>query len=293
VAYRESSPPRALAPYVACLWTRSVEAGEDAVTILPDGCIDLVAYDDGRLLVAGPDTGPARSDLAGVGTVAGVRFRPGVAPAVLGVSAEALRDGRLPLPELWGSAGERLAEIVGGAFGERRNDGLVTEAAEAVREAAWSETGTYGRKLTTAGAKSAVRAAGPLTTLVAAVDARTASAPAPDPIVRAAVERLAATPTARVSTLADDLAISERQLRRRFHASVGYGPKVLARVLRLQRLLALAKRPGGDLNLARLAADAGYADHPHMVDETVALTGQTPGVLLRDRFAQDAPPLAA
>jgi hypothetical protein len=41
-------------------------------------------------------------------------------------------------------------------------------------------------------------------------------------------------------------------------------------VLRLQRFLALAGR-GGDL--ARLAADAGYADQPHLTRDCARLAG--------------------
>jgi AraC-like DNA-binding protein len=114
-------------------------------------------------------------------------------------------------------------------------------------------------------------------------------APPPDPIVRAAVHALARGRL--VGDLPEELHLSERQLRRRFHASVGYGPKVLARVLRLQRMLALA--PGVAGNLARLAAEAGYADHAHMASETVVLTGLAPRALLDDRFAQATHALAA
>lgn len=59
----------------------------------------------------------------------------------------------------------------------------------------------------------------------------------PDGAVRAAVTRLT-DPTQRVEALAADLGLSERQLRRRFIASVGYGPKTLQRILRLRRFLA-------------------------------------------------------
>jgi len=116
-------------------------------------------------------------------------------------------------------------------------------------------------------------------------------APAPaDPAVAAAVARLR-DPGARVDALAAEIGLSERQLRRRFHAAVGYGPKVLARVLRLQHMFALAPWAGD--NLARLAAEAGYADHAHLASETVALTGLTPRALLDDRFAQAAEAPAA
>ena len=90
----------------------------------------------------------------------------------------------------------------------------------------------------------------------------------------------------RVGELAHELGLSERQLLRRFDDAVGYGPKVLARVLRLQRLLALPPGAG----LAEAALEAGYADQAHMSAEVRRLTGLTPAELRAEhvRFAQDA-----
>jgi AraC-like DNA-binding protein len=112
--------------------------------------------------------------------------------------------------------------------------------------------------------------------LVAAVRERVLGA-AVDPLARAAALRMAV-PGARVSAL--DLGVSERQLRRRFEAAVGYGPKTLARVLRFQRFLALASG-GGDL--ARLALSAGYADQAHLTRECRRLAGRTPSSLVASR----------
>ena len=104
-----------------------------------------------------------------------------------------------------------------------------------------------------------------------------AGVPAPDPLVRAAVHELAG-PRARVSELCRSLFISERQLRRRIEQAVGYSPRTLARVLRLQRFLRLAERDGDDL--ARLAAEAGYADQSHLTRECTDLCGVPAGALL-------------
>lgn len=112
--------------------------------------------------------------------------------------------------------------------------------------------------------------------LVDAVTRRLAPASAPDPLVRAAVLGTAR-PRMRVTELGGRLGISERQLRRRFEHAVGYPPKTLARVLRLQRFLGLAER-GGDL--ARLAAEAGYADQPHLTRDCARLTGLPPAALV-------------
>jgi AraC-like DNA-binding protein len=99
----------------------------------------------------------------------------------------------------------------------------------------------------------------------------------PDPAVREAARRLAE-PSARVDALARELGLSERQLRRRCLAAVGYGPKTLQRVLRFRRFLALGAG-GGDL--AAIAAEAGYADQPHLTRESRRLAGATPAALLR------------
>lgn len=115
-----------------------------------------------------------------------------------------------------------------------------------------------------------------LAVLADLVAARLADAPAADPLVRDAVVQLSR-PRTRVAALGERLALSERQLRRRFEAAVGYSPRTLARVLRLQRFLRLAGR-GGDL--ARLAAEAGYADQPHLTRESARLAGLPAAALL-------------
>jgi AraC-like DNA-binding protein len=95
--------------------------------------------------------------------------------------------------------------------------------------------------------------------------------------------RAAAVATARwdpgARALGRTLGLSERQLLRRFRRAVGYGPRTFARVARFQRFLALAAA-GADSDLARLAADAGYADQPHLTRECRRLAGRTPRELL-------------
>jgi AraC-like DNA-binding protein len=96
----------------------------------------------------------------------------------------------------------------------------------------------------------------------------------PDMLVLAAVDRLG-WPGSRVGKLSDALGTSERQLRRRFHVAVGYGPKTLDRILRFQRFL----RRAGETDLARTAVELGYADQAHLTRECVRLSGLTPARL--------------
>jgi AraC-like DNA-binding protein len=95
----------------------------------------------------------------------------------------------------------------------------------------------------------------------------------PDPLVRAAA-RLLDGPRATVDGVAQAVALSERELQRRFRDHVGYGPKTLQRILRFQRLLGL-----GDGALARAALDSGYADQSHLSREVRRLAGLTPSRL--------------
>jgi len=98
----------------------------------------------------------------------------------------------------------------------------------------------------------------------------------PDALVLAAARRLAV-PQARVTGVAAALGVGERQLHRRMLAAVGYGPKMLARVARLRRLIALP-----DESLVSRALEAGYASQAHMNDEVRRLTGTTPVRFLED-----------
>jgi len=113
--------------------------------------------------------------------------------------------------------------------------------------------------------------------LLAALAPRAAAGGSPDALVQEAVARLARPRPRPVAGLAGELCVSERQLRRRFAAAVGYGPKRLARVLRLERALAAA-RAGEELG--RVAADAGYADQAHFAGDCRALAGVSPTALL-------------
>ena len=121
----------------------------------------------------------------------------------------------------------------------------------------------------------AVGADARLAVLTDAVATQLAAASAPDPVVRAAVAALRQ-PGTGIASLSEQLSISTRQLRRRFEIAVGYSPSTLVRVLRLQRFLTLA----GRRDLARLAAEAGYSDQPHLTHECRRLTGLPPALLL-------------
>ncbi|HZB58892.1 MAG TPA: helix-turn-helix domain-containing protein, partial [Actinomycetota bacterium] len=197
------------------------------------------------LHLAGPDTSPWPVRRRPGAVAVGIRFHPGAAPSLLGPPASDLRDTRAAPDALWGRRGRELAERVG-------------EAAPAAR----------------------------LEAMVADLTARAGDAARPDPLVAAAVAWLERDPAAaaRVGALGPAVGLGERQLRRRFLAGVGYGPKTLARVLRFQRLLALLQRgPEGRPTLAEAAIVAGYADQAHMTAECARLAGRSPAAIRAGR----------
>ncbi|GAA3160795.1 helix-turn-helix transcriptional regulator [Streptomyces virens] len=217
----------------AVVWTNT-PAGDGQGRVLPDGCMDLL-WNEGRLLVAGPDT---RAHLtAGPPTTwTGIRFRPGTAPALLGVPAHELRDRRVELADLWPAAEvRRLTARVHAADDPAR--GL-----EDLALRRWADTGP------------------------------------PDPLLDRLVAALDAGRP--VAATADELGVGARRLHRRSLAAFGYGPKTLARILRLRRALSLAR---AGVPFAETAARAGYADQPHLAREVRQLTGLPLGGLLAGR----------
>lgn len=240
--YREHSPPPALQPHFQCLWSSTVAPDyAGGFLVVPDGCVDIVCK-GGRLLAVGPDREAARPALVPGSEVGGARFGPGAASAWLG----------LPMDEIVGQAVE-LGDLLG------------PRAREWVHRINDAQPGA-GQAVFIHGLVQMGR-----------------DAPAPD---RQAMELFNVAAAAGrdesgvLAAMRAQLDMPERSLRRLCHAQFGYGPKTLERVLRFQRLLALA-RSDRQAGLAALAADAGYSDQAHLSREVRALCGITPRAALQ------------
>lgn len=240
--YREHSPPPALQPHFQCLWSSTVAPDyAGGFLVVPDGCVDIVCK-GGRLLAVGPDRVAARPALVPGSEVGGARFGPGAASAWLG----------LPMDEIVGQAVE-LGDLLG------------PRAREWVHRINDAQPGA-GQAVFIHGLLQMGR-----------------DAPAPD---RQAMELFNVAAAAGrdesgvLAAMRAQLDMPERSLRRLCHAQFGYGPKTLERVLRFQRLLALA-RSDRQAGLAALAADAGYSDQAHLSREVRALCGITPRAALQ------------
>ncbi|MFE2955733.1 helix-turn-helix transcriptional regulator [Nocardia tengchongensis] len=215
----------------AVIWCRDGVSDSD-LPVLPDGSMDLL-WIDGRLSVAGPDTRAYRPEPGFADRIAGIRFYPGTAPALLGVPAHELRDARVDLADLWSPADLCSAsDLIGSAS---------SPAAGLQSIARW----------------------------------RAAEVDAVDPVVRFIVKSLRSGSS--VAATAEELQTGPRRLHRISLAAFGYGPKTLARVLRMQRALALAR---GGMGLADVAVAAGYSDQAHMSRDIREYSGMSPMKLL-------------
>ena len=102
----------------------------------------------------------------------------------------------------------------------------------------------------------------------------------PDPVVSEAAALLAER-SATVAEAARGVYVSERELERRFVEHVGYAPKTLQRILRLQHVVGQIESLGTQAELAQVAVSAGYSDQSHLSRESRRLTGLTPRQLVR------------
>ena len=246
--WHECPPGAALAPWVERYWAIRGWCEETlASRVLPDGCADVIVD-----LSAGPyafAVGPMRSaavvPLQGAVDLFGVRFRPGAALAFLDAPLAALADREVPLEALWGSLARSLEAVLAGVAPAER-----TRHAERL--------------------------------LRARLDAAHGTTREVDTVANAIALLRRARGGVRVREVAAVLGVGERWLERAFDRHVGYGPKMLARVVRFQHAVRLLDA-GPPLSWSAIACEAGYADQAHLVREFGTLAGVAPGELAAER----------
>jgi AraC-like DNA-binding protein len=211
---------------------------------LPDGRTSLIfrVLEEGRrgdVSVVGPRTRALFKNATGVARAVILQFKPGWSAPLLGVAANTLTDQVVSLQDIWGLAGADLCgELLAAPGLPEVLDRLA--CAFAVRMHQTFE-------------------------------------PASAWLARRAV-RLLEGDEVRVESVAQQLGVTARHLRRAFTESVGIGPKEFARTVRLQRAIRTAAATSNDWG--RIAADAGYYDQAHLIADFRELIGLTPGAYL-------------
>jgi AraC-like DNA-binding protein len=253
MAYREFQPIAAFRHRVDAYWVNRRDAGDGAPIdrVLPDGCIDLVfrsGADGGWLFGSALIERPTYFDGNSPAWYVGVRFRPAMARGVLDVDPADCRDRDLPVREI---------DPLFAALEAQLQDAASPEQAFAI--------------------------------LKRAVDVRLAHSErheAPTRVQEALRLLTRGGDAAQVRNVARRLGITERSLHRDLVRWSGLSPKILARILRMQRTLAAIRR--GTAPLAHVALHMGYADQAHMTRELKDLSGYAPSELMPVRNLQDA-----
>jgi AraC-like DNA-binding protein len=244
VAYREIKPHPNLTDLVACTWQRAVprSAERRLQRVVPDGSVDLV-WDGCALKVAGPDTEAFMSPLEPGATIVGLRFRPGVAGAALGMPASDLRNMRVPLVDVWSRRGAELEE-------------RVALAADTTERRQMLEREVLAWQAQSDG-------------LDAAVLATVRWLGRPGVRVRAVSERLGLSDRQLLRRFRVAVGYGPKTLDRvlRFQRFLAHAGTVAT----------------GDESLAGLAFELGYSDQAHLTRECVQLSGLTPGRLAHGR----------
>lgn len=212
--------------------------------LVPDGCIDLLRLSDGRLVLCGPESRGWVFELPSGTTAVGIRFRPGVAPRLFDFDASTIHNEQVPFPRL---VGHDLAEDLAD-----RLDAALDDEERRERLETWVAIHIEFH---------------PVDTLWS----------------DAVIDALVSKPSGDVAAIARHLGWTTRQLHRRSQVCFGYGAKVLDRLLRFQRFLALAVLEPNS-GLSRLAAAAGYSDQAHLSRDCRAITGLTPSTFLAEYF---------
>ena len=85
---------------------------------------------------------------------------------------------------------------------------------------------------------------------------------------------------ARLAALARSCGTTVRTLERRFRESVGLAPKQYQRIVRIARVFRQIARTGS--SWAQVAAECGYYDQAHLVDDCHDVLGRSPERFVRD-----------
>jgi AraC-like DNA-binding protein len=233
------APSPELAPLVRRYWMPvwTLPEGQVSVQRVLQYPVCLVVVSHEYALLVGPSSGLSTQELAGTGWALGTMLQPAAGLALAGGSVGGLTDRSVPLLD------EALVAAIRDAVGDDPHDpGRQQAAVAAVEESL----------------------------------ARLLPVDEEGLLVNAIVEYVEGDPEVqRVGQVCEKFAITERTLQRLTARRIGLSPKWLIQRRRLHEAaerLAGRQRP----DLARVAAELGYADQAHFARDWRAVTGLTP-----------------
>ena len=264
--YLEFPAPAPLADIVRCVWllSSSTSSSPEPQPVVPDGCAEIVLNladqfrrfsgraiweTQPRSMVVGQITEAVVIAPSGIVDIVGIRLQPWGVLSVFPVQAVELRDVLVPLDALASSMARDLP------------DQLREETDAAARASIVFRYLSRHVRTTSIGARGRARAI--------VNEATTAS----DPMT--------------VRELAARLGLGQRQVGRELDRHVGLRPKMLLRIARFQRALAVA-RSDESLSWSAVAARTGFFDQAHLTHEFRRFAACTPSQYLgRDRSLTD------
>jgi AraC-like DNA-binding protein len=246
------APSPALAGVVRRYWMPvwSLPAGASSVQRVLQYPVCLLVVSHEYALLVGPTSGLSTQELTGAGWALGTMLQPAAGLALAGGPVDRLADTARPLGDCAGLDGAALERAVRAAIGDDPDDPEGQQAAVSAVEAA-------------------------LAGLLPVDDE--------GELVNAIVEYVEGdSEVQRVGQVCAKFAITERTLQRLTARRIGLSPKWLIQRRRLHEAaerLADVDRP----DLARVAADLGYADQAHFGRDFRTVTGLTPGEYAAER----------
>jgi len=240
------APTPGLAGLVRRYWMPvwSLPEGARSVQRVLQYPVCLIVVSDSYALLVGPSSGLSTQELAGEGWALGTMLQPAAGSLVWGAGVDELTDRAVPLVDAPGLDGVALVDAIRGGVGDDPHDPSRQQAAVAAVE-----------------------------------DALAPLLPVDEEglLVNAVVEYVEGdSGVQRVSQVCEKFAIGERTLQRMTQRRIGLSPKWL---VQRRRLHEAAERLAGDArpDLARVAAELGYADQAHFGRDFRTVTGLTPG----------------
>lgn len=260
-------PSPHLRPFLRLLWASAPEGTPDTRTgarehVLPTGGMHLVFRLSGPPLRLFDDTCDLRGHTVGHAIVGGARaafylrdvsvatrsvgaqLHPGAARLLLGAPEDALSGRHTPLDALWGE--RQTADALEQLHASSDDPARQLDVFEAL-----------------------------LTRRLAAAALPRTSPRGLHPAVAASLGQMTRDTPASIATLVARSGYSHRRFIALFRAAVGLAPKEYARVMRFDRVLALAADDPAHA-WADIALAAGYSDQAHLSREFSALAGLSP-----------------